>query len=56
MPDDEIYSSMVNADAFLATLMGVMARAQDRFNANLRTVDENGDPIDEKEGDQKCLP
>ena len=56
MPDDEIYSSMVNSDAFLATLMGGMARAQERFSAKLRTVDENGNPIDEKEGDPKCLP
>ena len=36
-----------NADAFLATLMGGMARAQDRFHAKLRTVDENGDPIED---------
>lgn len=41
------YFDEVNADAFLFTLMEGMARAQDRFHANLRTVDENGNPIED---------
>lgn len=41
------YFDEINADAFLATLMDGMARAQDRFNAKLRTVDENGNPIED---------
>lgn len=32
-------------DAFFGLLMGGMSRAQERHNAKLRTVDENGDPI-----------
>lgn len=41
----------VAPDAFFGVLMGGMARAQERHNAKLRTVDENGNPIDFPVGD-----
>ena len=50
------YFDEIHVDQFLTGLMGGMARAQERFREKLRTVDENGDPIEEPEGDTKCLP
>lgn len=44
--DDYFELAGVAPDALLGVLMGSMARAQERHNAKLRTVDENGNPID----------
>lgn len=46
MSGDDLYLDMAQADNFLSLLMGGMSRAQDRFNAKLRTVDEHGNPIE----------
>lgn len=48
MNGEYLYLDSCSADAFLATMMGGMARAQERFHASLRTVDEHGDPIEEQ--------
>lgn len=44
--DDYFDLAGVHPDVFLGALMGGMARAQERHNAKLRTVDEHGNPID----------
>lgn len=47
MADFDLYLNPGHADAFLGLLMGGMARAQERYRDNLRTVDEHGNPIGE---------
>jgi len=44
---DDLYFDAIHADNFLNLLMGGMSRAQKRFEDKLRTVDENGNPINE---------
>jgi len=39
------YFDEVHADAFLSLVLGGIARAEQRYRAKLRTVDEHGNPI-----------
>ena len=45
--DFGIYFDSARADNFLSILIGGMQKAQTRYESKLRTVDENGNPIDE---------
>ena len=45
--DFGLYFDSARADNFLSLLIGGMAKAQTRYESKLRTVDENGNPIDE---------
>jgi hypothetical protein len=53
MPDntqEAFQDAFDNPDPILSLLISGIARAQERFNSRLRTVDENGNPITEKLG------
>lgn len=42
------YFDKVHADNFLSLVLGVITRAEQRHLAKLRTVDEHGNPIENK--------
>lgn len=56
-PDDfGLHLDPVRADEFLNDIMGGMGRAQERFRARLRTVDGDGNPIDQGDADGQDDP
>lgn len=54
----DLYFDALQADAFLASMVGGIRRAEERHRAKLNTVDENGNLVEEpvEDSSKKILP